>query len=136
MFTIPCHGDALTVERIFDGKRARAAGHSRLERLEGIHPVPQEFHKRAILLQDTMDMLFNGQSAPDKGTLFNIKNVFNHRNLKKKVMDNFNHVEDFLKFTTAAMVSYLAMMLCGISKLTDKLTLDVPEASFRQFGCR
>ncbi len=51
LWSIPCHGDQLTIERITDSKRARAANKTAEERLEGLEQIPQEFHKRGILLQ-------------------------------------------------------------------------------------
>ncbi len=39
-----------------------------------------------------MNRFFSGLSAGDCGTLFQLKNVFAHKTLKKEVMDNFNQV--------------------------------------------
>ena len=44
-----------------------------------------------------MDAFFNGRSVADRGTLFNLKEYFRHRSLEGKVMDNFQHVYDFLE---------------------------------------
>jgi len=51
LLTVPGHGDCLSVERMVDAKKARSADLSSLDRLEGIEPVPQEFHHRAVMLQ-------------------------------------------------------------------------------------
>ena len=48
---IPCHGDGLSIERMTDAKRARAANPTKKLRLEGLEQVPQEFHHRGIILQ-------------------------------------------------------------------------------------
>ena len=48
---IPCHGDGLSVERMRDAVKHNSGADSPAGRLEGIVPVPQEFHKRMILLQ-------------------------------------------------------------------------------------
>ena len=53
LHTTPCHGDGLSVERMCDALRHNAGGETAFERLEGIVPVPQEFHKRMLLLQVT-----------------------------------------------------------------------------------
>ena len=47
----PCHGDGLSVERMCDAMRHNAGASLPAERLEGVVPVPQEFHKRMLLLQ-------------------------------------------------------------------------------------
>ena len=54
---IPCFGDGLSVERMCDAKRARAGGETPIDRLEGLIPCPQEFHRRGLLLQDSMNEL-------------------------------------------------------------------------------
>ena len=48
---IPCHGDGLSVERMYDAIRHNSGAETAEERLEGVVPIPQEFHKRMILLQ-------------------------------------------------------------------------------------
>lgn len=51
VWTMATHGDALAVERMVDSKNARAADLSPTDRLEGLEPVPQEFHHRGLMLQ-------------------------------------------------------------------------------------
>ena len=48
---IPCHGDQLSCERMWEAKRTRAFNENRQERLLGLEPTPQEFHHRGIILQ-------------------------------------------------------------------------------------
>lgn len=50
-FRIPVHGDGLSIERMRDAKAARAGSLSASGRFEGLEPVPQEFHRRVILMQ-------------------------------------------------------------------------------------
>lgn len=53
-----CHGDGLSVERHILAQKARAGGLDERERLEGLIPNPQEFHKRAIVVQlDTCNII-------------------------------------------------------------------------------
>ena len=48
---IATHGDCLAVERMVDAKRARACDITPLSRLEGLEPMPQEFHHRGVMMQ-------------------------------------------------------------------------------------
>ena len=48
---IPIHGDGLSIERMRDAKAARAASLNAAGRFEGLEPVPQEFHRRVLLMQ-------------------------------------------------------------------------------------
>ena len=48
---IPTHGDGLSIERMRDSKIVRAPSETAIDRLEGLEPVPQEWHKRALVMQ-------------------------------------------------------------------------------------
>ena len=48
---VPAHGDALSVERMNDATKARAADLTDTDRLEGLEASPQEFHHRGLMLQ-------------------------------------------------------------------------------------
>ena len=71
-----------------------------LERLEGLLPTPGEFHKRMLRVQDSFNMLFNGASSMDKGSLYNLKQVFNHRGVQGNTNECFNQAFDLLRFAT------------------------------------
>lgn len=51
LHVIPCHGDGLSVERMGDAMKHNASADTPLTRLQGVVPVPQEFHKSMILLK-------------------------------------------------------------------------------------
>lgn len=48
---IPCHGDGLSVERMRDAAKHNATADTPTGRLEGVVPVPQDFHKRMLMLK-------------------------------------------------------------------------------------
>ena len=48
---VATHGDGLSVENMVSAKRARSADLSDFDRLEGLVPIPQEFHHRGLMLQ-------------------------------------------------------------------------------------
>ena len=53
LYTIPCHGDGLSVERMRDAMKHNSTASTAKARLQGIAPVPQEFHKKMLLLKVT-----------------------------------------------------------------------------------
>ncbi|WAQ96277.1 hypothetical protein MAR_028967 [Mya arenaria] len=108
---------ALSVERMIEGRITMTSSEQANDCLEGLIPRPQNFHKRVILLQVTLGMLF-GKGASDKGTLTQIKNVFGRKNVKKKASDCMNHLTDFINFVTEGHILLLANHL----KKTDDLT--------------
>ena len=48
---VAAHGDCGAVERMIDARRARSCEETSVNRLEGLEPVPQEFHHRGVMLQ-------------------------------------------------------------------------------------
>ena len=61
LVTVPTHGDCAAVERMVDAKCARAADLSRSDRLEGLEPVPQEFHHRGLMIQVCLTHCVHGK---------------------------------------------------------------------------
>lgn len=51
MVKVACHGDGLSVERMLDCQKHNSCAETSHDRLAGLLPVPQDFHKRLILLQ-------------------------------------------------------------------------------------
>jgi len=48
---IATHGDCLAVELMVDAKREQSHDMTTITRLQGLEPVPQEFHHRRVMLQ-------------------------------------------------------------------------------------
>ncbi|XP_038046724.1 uncharacterized protein LOC119720930 [Patiria miniata] len=119
LYPIVCFGDGLSVEKMVDAKRAKASGASAVDRLEGLVQCPQDFHRRGVLLQDTMDRFFKEDSAKETGTLFQINEDFNHCSVKQKVFENFSDVENLLNFCTHALSTVLAFKLAKLDGTTD-----------------
>ncbi|CAC5390892.1 unnamed protein product [Mytilus coruscus] len=117
--TCGVYGDGLTFERHNEAHNARAGGRTAEDRLEGLEPCPQEFHKRMLLLQDTWNEFFYGSSSTEKSTLFNIKNAFNHRSVGKDVSKCFNHAVDLLNQLTDSFTLLLLIQLMQIDDIED-----------------
>lgn len=81
-----------------------------------------------ISLQETMNMLYSGDSSVQRGTLAHLKNFFSHRNVSHDVMNSFNYVDNFIRFTTEAYVTYLALKVCAMSSIEADPHGSVPDA--------
>ena len=110
-YTTVVFGDGLSCERGNDAHKARSNGLNSWERLEGVEPAAQEFHKEMLLLQDYFDIFFKASSSTDRGTLCQIKNLFNYRQVKSDVADNFNYAWELMCLITEGFVCLLAMKL-------------------------
>ncbi|VDI05718.1 Hypothetical predicted protein [Mytilus galloprovincialis] len=119
-YTSIVFGDGLSCERGNDAHRARCNGLNPWERLEGCEPAVQEFHKEMLLLQDYYDEFFKGSSAADRGTLSHLKNIFNYRQVKSDISDNFNHAWELMCLATEGYVCLLAMNLLDMKSANDR----------------
>ncbi|XP_070571514.1 uncharacterized protein [Ptychodera flava] len=118
-YRVLCHGDQLSAERMVEGRQAMASSENPFDRLIGLEPNCQDFHERCIILQDTMNILYDGKSADNEGSLFHLKTIFQHRNVRKNISDCINHVDSLLNFTTEALVVLAAMKLLNIGGIDD-----------------
>ncbi len=59
-----------------------------------------------------------GSMPSDVGTLLQVRNLFGHRGVKKKIMDCVNHVVDFLNFSTEGFICLLVLELLHIDSLS------------------
>ena len=66
-----------------------------------------------------MDTFYCSKSAGEKGTLYNIKAKFGHRNVKPKVMANVQRVYDLVNFTAEGFTCLLCCEILGIKSLNE-----------------
>ncbi|KAL3867568.1 hypothetical protein ACJMK2_040455 [Sinanodonta woodiana] len=125
-FTIPLHADGLSCERGHDAQSARINANSAWQQLQGLEMTIQEWHKRCLLLQDVYDELYRS-SGRDRGTLYQLKNYFNHRNVTSNVKDSFNFNEEFLDFCCNGYTVLAAMHYMQTEHLNDTPS-DFPES--------
>ena len=116
-YTTLVFGDGLSCERGNDAHKARSNGQTEWERLEGLEPAAQEFHKEMLLLQDYFDTFFKGASAMDRGTLSHLKNIFNFRQVKADTSDNFNHAWELMCVTTEG---YICLLVKELLQMTNE----------------
>ncbi|KAL7395577.1 hypothetical protein ABVT39_019611 [Epinephelus coioides] len=109
LLPILCCGDGLSVERMTNCHCARNTGETPSDRVEGLIPTPQEFHREMILLQDTMDLLYIHESDFVRGTIAHLKNDFDHRSFKKQVSANVQHSWDMMETSKRAWCSAAAL---------------------------
>jgi hypothetical protein len=74
------------------------------------------------LLQDYFDEFFKGSSASDKGTLCHLKNIFNYRQVKSDISDNFNHACEPMCVATDGYIYLLTMQLLGTTEENERPT--------------
>ena len=70
------------------------------------------------MLQDSFSDLYDGASAADSGTLFNLKCRFNHRTVTANVTEHVNQAYDLMQFSTEGLICLLAMDMLAMDDLS------------------
>ncbi|CAC5425797.1 unnamed protein product [Mytilus coruscus] len=65
------------------------------------------------------DCMNNGNSAGSRGSLFQIRNRFKFKNVKKKISDCINDTQDFWTFVTEGLVCVLCCKLLNVTSLEE-----------------
>ncbi|XP_071478800.1 uncharacterized protein [Diadema antillarum] len=123
-------GNESAIKGVLQAQRVRADRETWQERLDGYIPVPQEYDKEILLLQDSNNVFFDGKSTSAKGTIAQLKNEFNYTFLRKEVLQNVQEAWDMYEFVTEGYSLLCALKFCGTSSLHE-----VP-ASFPAKGSR
>ena len=66
-----------------------------------------------------MNKFFDGKSAGSRGSLFQIRNRFKFKNVKKKTSDCINDTQDFWTFVTEGLVCVLCCKLLNVTSLEE-----------------
>ncbi|KAL5467435.1 hypothetical protein EMCRGX_G031658 [Ephydatia muelleri] len=116
-------GDQLTTARAIGSQRMRKNSHETTRRLVGFIPVTEDWHTKVCFMKASDDVvwtcLYKTTSGLDVGTLNQLRNVINRRNVSKDPSSNVNASEDFLEAVTSAHIVAAAMEVLGVTKLAE-----------------
>ncbi|XP_070548874.1 uncharacterized protein [Ptychodera flava] len=112
--SIPLTGDQLTVERLREALDSVCDGRTPDERLEGLYPKLADWHALVCFYKVLWNRLYSTKSSRDTGTMHQIRNAVNRRNVCNDPSVNFNSSKDFLEIYTeahiiSALLSYFGM---------------------------
>ena len=82
-------------------------------------------------------LFFKGTSSQDGGTLFQLRNLINRRNIVANVKTDMNATEDFFEVVTAGHIVAVTLHTCGMTDLEDTphvpaFDVDIDELSPQQ----
>lgn len=115
-YTTVVYGDGLSCERGNDAQCARTNGLTPTERLDGLEPAAQEFYKEMILLQDLYDDLYSFKSCAARGTMCQVRKMFNFRQVKPDISDNVSHAWELMSVCTE---TYSCLLKMEMQKIKD-----------------
>ncbi|XP_071172881.1 uncharacterized protein [Mytilus edulis] len=113
-------GDQLSVERIRCAHMARLDGDTPEERLEGVFAMVEDFHEKMNFLQVIMDKFYLTTSCRDAGTLYQLRNLINRRNVVTKVSKDYHADGEFIDLTTEAHVIAAALKHLEMNDMSSK----------------
>ncbi|KAL5517099.1 hypothetical protein EMCRGX_G002570 [Ephydatia muelleri] len=129
---IPLGGDQLTVARIRGSQRVEFNAENGDERLEGFFPVIEDWHTKMCFMEVIWKRLYNSCSGMDAGTLFQLREVINRRNVISDVTKDLTACEEFMELVTTAHVLTAAMHVAGASNLQICHLRSCPKKTLRQ----
>lgn len=112
-------GDQLSNARVRGSQGIRANSSTGSDRLEGFVPVIEDWHAKVILLKSVWARLYKTSSSSDCGTLYQLRNVINRRNVVSRPENDVNSCEEFFILIVKAYTIVAAMNVFGMSEITD-----------------
>ena len=106
-------GNQLTAKRARGKVRIRKNSTNSADRLEGLLPVSEDWHTKVVFL---CKWLYKTTSASDGGTIFQLRNIINRKNISKKPKKDVNSHEDFFLLVVDAHVLAAAMEFLGMDE--------------------
>ncbi|XP_072019454.1 uncharacterized protein [Amphiura filiformis] len=119
LYQILLGGDGLSTFNAWSAKRGRADGFNATDSLAGVIPKPEDWHEGVICLQDVFTYGYIHKSTCEKGTLYNLREVFDRRGVKASAKNAVNDNREFLKFITHGYVVLAAMQVLGIDEFEE-----------------
>ncbi|KAL5488698.1 hypothetical protein EMCRGX_G017679 [Ephydatia muelleri] len=130
---IPLGGDQLTIARI---RGILSNSDNGEERLEGFVPVIEDWHTKMCFMeglefghdiapfllidaQVIWKRLYSSCSGMDTGTLFQLRNVINRRNVITDVSKDLTACEEFMQLATIAHVVSAAIHIAGVTNMSE-----------------
>ena len=121
MRPLPLGGDQLTCERCRGAHFVCADGDAPEERLEGLFCMIEDFHEKMNFSQVIFDRFYKGNSAGEAGTLYQLRNLVNRRNVVTKVSKDYHADADFIDMVTDCHVIAATMAHFHMNTIDDKL---------------
>eukprot|EP00731_Ephydatia_muelleri_P018431 Em0011g471a len=133
---IPLGGDQLTIARIRGSQSILSNSDNGEERLEGFVPVIEDWHTKMCFMeglefghdiapfllidaQVIWKRLCSSCSGMDTGTLFQLRNVINRRNVITDVSKDLTACEEFMQLATIAHVMSAAIHIAGVTNMSE-----------------
>jgi hypothetical protein len=107
-------GDQLTVERVRVCTDLRKHSFERNEQLGCFFPFAGDWHAEVTLLQVIYHRLYKMGSSQEGGTLLQLRNLINRRNVGQNVSNRFNACLDFFELVTQSHIFAAVLTFFGL----------------------
>ena len=120
--TVFLGGDQLTCERIRNAQKARMQAEEPTERLEGFTEKVEDWHALQAYYQVIWQTLYSTSSACDQGTLYQLRNFIDRRNVVQDPKKDLHSCQSFLSVVLEALILAVFASATEISSLDCSIT--------------
>ncbi|XP_077864340.1 LOW QUALITY PROTEIN: uncharacterized protein LOC144349697 [Saccoglossus kowalevskii] len=124
---VPFVGGQLTVERLRESLDSVCDGRTPTQRLEGIYPKLADWHALVAFYRVCWHKLYSTQSSFDIGTMNQLRNAVNRRNVCIDPGSDFNASKDFFDIYTEAHIISALMHYFSMDSIDGKPTSNFDE---------
>ena len=97
-------GDQLTCERVRGAKMARLQAQDAAQRLEGLLPKVEDWHALQAFYHVIWSALYSTSSSRDKGTLYQLRNLIDRRNIVADPKKDLHACQSYLSVVLEAQI--------------------------------
>jgi L1 cell adhesion molecule like protein len=127
-------GDQLSTAMTRRVQAQRRNSTTPIQRLQGVIPVCEDWHTKLCLLTAIWKILYNTKSVSDKGTLFQIRNLLNRRNVSKSPKENFDACDDLFNTALDGHIIAAALSYLNMTNISDTPSIQVTDSSTEYRG--
>jgi L1 cell adhesion molecule like protein len=102
-------GDQLTRKRAESAKESRKNSLNPLAQLKGLIPICEDWHAKQIFLEVVWKEFYETKSLSDKGTLYQLRNAVDRRDISTRASGKYNCCDDFFNLVVSCHVIAAAM---------------------------
>jgi L1 cell adhesion molecule like protein len=112
-------GDQLTRKRAEAAKELRRNSVTQSTQLKGLLPVCEDWHAKKTFLEVVWKQFYDKKSFMDKGSMCQLRNLINRRDISASVENEYNASDDFFNLLIRCHIIAAAMKYLGMKKVSD-----------------
>uniref|UniRef100_A0A1X7U296 DUF6589 domain-containing protein n=1 Tax=Amphimedon queenslandica TaxID=400682 RepID=A0A1X7U296_AMPQE len=126
-------GNQLTRKRAEGVKESRKNSLTPLKQLQGLLPICEDWHAKQIFLEVVWKHLYDTKSLTDKGTLYQLRNAIDRRDISATATGKYNSCDDCFSLVNADDVPSHPLLTTDLWLSDDDKRKDTLQAMLNDF---